>query len=164
MTDLENKAAPRRFFFRKENRLLKRRDFLKVYGEGKVYRRRLVHVFILNVAAATGPDTIQQSTSHGTESAAPLPPDRAVMPGPTRIGITVTKKAGNSVHRNRGRRLVRESFRLALPELRPGFWIVVNVMRSGTTARLHQMDTQLRSIWSEAGLLDVQPRLPEQKI
>jgi ribonuclease P protein component len=37
---------------------------------------------------------------------------RAAAGGRTRIGLTVTRKVGNSVHRNRIRRVVREVFRL----------------------------------------------------
>jgi ribonuclease P protein component len=39
--------------------------------------------------------------------------------GPTRLGITVTRKVGNAVRRNRIKRLVREWFRLRTYDLGP---------------------------------------------
>lgn len=130
MSQFENEAAPRRFFFRKENRLLKRADFLRVYGAGRVVRRSLVHVFILE--EPPGPDG---------------------QPLPTRIGITATRKTGKAVRRNRARRLVREAFRLNLPAMKPGHSMVVNVMRGATTAPYEKVSRQLTAIWREAGVL-----------
>lgn len=58
-------------------------------------------------------------------------------PGPwpcARLGVTVTKRIGNAVVRNRVKRSVREAFRHARAALRPGLSIVV-VARDGS-ARL----------------------------
>lgn len=130
MSNIDEKAAIRRFFFRKENRVLKRAEFKRVYNEAKPVRRSLVHAFIL--------------------APSPSAPDLPVQP--TRIGITATKKAGNSVHRNRARRLVRESFRHMLPDLKPGYTIIVNTMRAATTAPQAKVDSQLREIFQQAGV------------
>jgi ribonuclease P protein component len=143
MSQFEEEAAPRRFFFRKENRILKRADFLRVYGQGQVYRRSLVHVFILK----------QVPSGESTEAAAPLV-------GPTRIGITATRKTGKAVHRNRARRLIRESFRHALPDMRPGYEIVVNVTRGTAAAPFAKIDAQLRDIWRQAGVIAPTDRQP----
>lgn len=51
-----------------------------------------------------------------------------------RLGVTVTRRIGNSVARNRVKRSVREAFRRLRDELRPGTSIVV-VARDGS-ARL----------------------------
>ena len=47
-------------------------------------------------------------------------------PDINRLGIVVSKKAGNSVQRNRIRRLVRECYRLSEDELSPGNDILVS--------------------------------------
>lgn len=72
----------------KERRLRSRREFLRVQSEG--LRVTTPH-FVLLLALGPLPDA------------------------PARLGVTVTRKVGNSVRRNRVRRVVREAFRL-----RPG--------------------------------------------
>jgi ribonuclease P protein component len=48
---------------------------------------------------------------------------------PLRLGITASRKIGNSVQRNRARRVIREGFRAVFSELPDGLDIVVIVRR-----------------------------------
>ena len=41
--------------------------------------------------------------------------------GNVRIGITTSKKTGNAVKRNRSRRIIREAFRMLVPQVKPGY-------------------------------------------
>lgn len=50
---------------------------------------------------------------------------RAERTDPSRIGISVSKKVGNSVVRHRVTRLIRESYRLHQALLKPGYDIIV---------------------------------------
>ncbi|NLG89453.1 MAG: ribonuclease P protein component [Clostridiaceae bacterium] len=50
----------------------------------------------------------------------------------TRIGITVSKKYGKSVKRNRIRRLISESFRLLKDKVKPGYDIVFVARKTDT--------------------------------
>ncbi|MBR2041852.1 MAG: ribonuclease P protein component [Oscillospiraceae bacterium] len=52
--------------------------------------------------------------------------------GKIRLGITTSKKIGNAVRRNRARRVLRAAFREVLPEIKPGFDIIL-VARTKTT-------------------------------
>lgn len=115
-----------RFFFRPENRVKKRADFLQVYDAGKCYRKRYVHVFVLQ---RESPEL------------------------PTRIGFTATRKIGGAVERNRLKRLGRESFRLQLPNLKPGYTIIVNFLKSATEASFADIDAQLLSACNHAGIV-----------
>lgn len=84
--------------FLKSSRLLRRDEFRRVYDEGRKIQARYFTAFVLT-------NSLDQP----------------------RIGITVTRKTGNSVKRNRARRLVREVFRknkLLVPQ---GVDMVINV-------------------------------------
>ncbi|GBC78634.1 Ribonuclease P protein component [bacterium HR08] len=84
--------------FRKSERLRRRRDFLKVYAEGARYSSRLFTIF----ARAN---------------------DQPV----SRLGITVSRKIGKAVRRNRAKRLIREVFRKNKARLPRPLDLVVNV-------------------------------------
>ncbi|MEA3429452.1 MAG: ribonuclease P protein component [Thermodesulfobacteriota bacterium] len=72
-----------RFFFTKADRLLKRFDFLRLAAKGR-----------------------QQQNKYFVAVFAPGKTER------TRLGITVSRKVGNAVVRNRIKRFTREYFRL----------------------------------------------------
>ncbi|MBS7543432.1 ribonuclease P protein component [Ancylobacter oerskovii] len=89
------------------DRLVKRKDFLAAAG---------------GLRANSGPLLLQAR-------------DRAD-DGAVRIGLTVTKKHGNAVERNRIRRRLREAVRDALPRVaRPGFDYVIVARRAALTTR-----------------------------
>lgn len=71
-------------------------DFKNVYEAKKSYANRLLVVYILE---------------NGTDT--------------NRIGVSVSKKVGNSIVRHRLARLIRESFRLHAHEVLKGFDIVI---------------------------------------
>jgi len=57
----------------------------------------------------------------------------------TRLGVSVGKRCGGSVQRNRIKRLLREAFRLARAEFPPGYDIVlVPLEKGGTFAALQR--------------------------
>ena len=89
----------------KADRLLKRPEFTRLAKTGKKIQNR---IFIFYYSRATG--------------------DRS------RIGITVSRKVGKAVRRNRLKRLSREFFRLNRHELL-GFWDI-NIIAKTTAAEL----------------------------
>lgn len=72
----------------------------------------------------------------------------------TRIGITTSKKVGNSVKRNRMRRLIRENIRILYDQLVPGFDIVIVARKTETTAKLEIIGKEIRYLLHRLGLLD----------
>ena len=77
-------------------KLKKRWEFQRAYQKGSKYWNRFFVIYVL----------------HNDFS---LP----------RLGITVSKKVGKSVQRNRVKRLIRESFRQLRPHVKTGYDIVV---------------------------------------
>jgi ribonuclease P protein component len=90
-------------------RIKQRREFLQVQQGG---RKHHVRHFIVFVSPRRTP---QQAPATSLPPPAPLP---------TRLGITVTRKIGNAVERNRIKRLVREVFRLHRTRLPEGLDLV----------------------------------------
>jgi len=55
-----------------------------------------------------------------------------------RLGITVTRKVGNAVFRNRAKRVIREAFRRIRNDLPPGTDVVIIVKRGTAWASLER--------------------------
>jgi len=96
----------------KEARVAKRREFLRIQGAGRRIATR--HFLVVYVRQGDAP---------------------------ARLGITVTKKIGNAVLRNRVKRSVREAFRARRGGLASGASLVV-IARDGA-ARLSTSETAL---------------------
>jgi ribonuclease P protein component len=84
----------------KSVRLRKRREFLAVQGTGRKFHAQ--HFLVVVTPIATS------STSRAVPGDGSVPGRECPM---GRVGITVTKKIGNAVTRNRTKRLVREHVR-----------------------------------------------------
>jgi ribonuclease P protein component len=95
-------AGAGRESFPRARRVRKRLDFLRVQGRGRRY-----------------------STAHYLVFALPAEAPRA-----TRFGVTVSRKVGNAVARNRVKRWLREHCRRWAPEVPPNLDIVI-VARPG---------------------------------
>ena len=75
--------------------LKKNKDFLSVYRNGKSYANKYLVMYVL-----------ENNTNQN------------------RLGISASKKVGNSVQRNRAKRLMKESFRNSCDNLKKGYDIV----------------------------------------
>lgn len=84
-----------RYTFPKSERLLKKGEFLRVYSQGKKRQGQYLILYILNKQ-----------------------PSR-------KIGISVSKKTGNAVKRNRAKRLIREAYRLNKDSLSNNIHLVI---------------------------------------
>ena len=69
-----------------------------------------------------------------------------------RLGITVSKKIGNSVTRNRIKRLVRENYRMYEKELTFGMDLVVVARKPASEASFHDLSGSLKKIFNNLGV------------
>ncbi len=88
--------------------LKKNHDFQKVYQEGKSFANKYLVMYILE---------------NGTQN--------------NYLGISVSKKVGNSIVRHRITRLIRESYRLHKEEFQSGYHIVI-IARTGAKGKAYQ--------------------------
>jgi ribonuclease P protein component len=105
------------FSFLKPERLLKRSDFVKLNRAGK--RFHATHFVV--IAKKNGLDM-------------------------TRMGVTVGKKVGNAVIRNRTKRLMREFFRLNKPRLPVGYDFVFVAKKDAGHLDYRKTKDELESI------------------
>lgn len=73
--------------------------------------------------------------------------------GGNRIGITVSKKLGHAVVRNRVRRRFREVYRLNEEKFQPGWDIVVVARSRAISAKFSQLTDAYLSLAKKAGIL-----------
>lgn len=94
--------------------LKKNRDFQRVYRNGKSYANRLLIMYVWK----------NQSVSNY-------------------LGISVSKKVGNSVVRHHVTRLIRESYRLQEDRFNSGLDIVVVARTNAKEASFHEIESAL---------------------
>ena len=109
---------------RRQYRLRKRDDILRLRREGRWYRSALCHCACLT-----------NDLSHN------------------RYGWVTSKKVGKAVSRNRVRRRLREATRLLDPELRQGYDVLIIARDQSVSAHYAEIYAALRSLLDRAGLL-----------
>lgn len=103
--------------------LKKNRDFQKVYRKGKSYANKYLVMYVLE---------------NGTSQ--------------NRLGISVSKKVGNSVVRHHLTRLVRESYRLNEEQFQSGYDLVVIVRPSAKEKSYHEIESALLHLGGKLGI------------
>jgi len=107
----------KRFSYSKEERLLKRRDFVNLNQEGgRLYSKNFLIIIRKNDLEFS------------------------------RLGITVTKKIGKAVKRNRIKRLVREFFRLNKEKLPKGYDISIIARADVSALKLQDIEKELGGV------------------
>ena len=72
----------------------------------------------------------------------------------SRLGITTGVKLGNAVKRNRARRRLRELYRLAQPDMRQGYDLVLVARSRAVDGPWRRMNAAFRKALGQLGLLE----------
>jgi len=108
----------------KQYRLAKRKDFGKVYRLGQSFANRQFVVYVLK--------------NPGTEK--------------MRAGVTVSRKLGTAVFRNRLRRQVKEIVRLNADRIAPGHDLVIIVRKGAVGLSYRELEKGLQHVLKRASL------------
>ncbi|MDQ0257563.1 ribonuclease P protein component [Evansella vedderi] len=114
---------------RKENRLKKNEEFQVVFHRGSSVANRQFVVYHLK----------KEDQEH------------------TRIGLSVSKKLGNAVTRNKIKRLMREAIREFLPKLKGNQDIVIIARKPVIEMDLTQIKSSLNHVINKAGIFNNRP-------
>ncbi|MFY9728243.1 MAG: ribonuclease P protein component [Bryobacteraceae bacterium] len=106
---------PGRYDFPKRVRLLRSKDFRRVYDQGSRFSGPMFAAFCLRGALEDGP----------------------------RIGVTVPRALGKAVVRNRIKRRIREAVRLRLDRLKSSWSIVINPRQKSLDAPLTELEREV---------------------
>ena len=70
-----------------------------------------------------------------------------------KLGISISKKVGKSVRRNRIRRLIKESYRNMESEIKKGYDVIIIARRPASDADYKDIYNSLRQLFSKQSLL-----------
>ena len=108
----------------------------KTYKKGKSYVGRLVAVYVLKDLAAA--------------RLAKANPEKKYI---NRIGLSVSKKLGGAVVRNRAKRIVRAAYDTLKADVRTGYLIVISVRTAATKKKSTDVAVELKKAFAFLDML-----------
>ena len=129
-TERKKKADGVNYRFTKDEKIRNKKDFIRVYAEGKRY---------------VCPEFVGFYLKRDDRSSDEAPVK------PSRLGMSVGKKVGGAVIRNTVKRRIREIFRIHKSLLKPGFDIVM--IPRGKECKFADLEKAILMFFSSSGLM-----------
>jgi len=111
-------------------KLRKNTEFRLVYRRGKSYANKLLVLYVFNNKKNIDEKNLQYN----------------------KVGISVSKKVGNSVVRSRSKRLIYESYRLNLNNIKPGYDFVFVARSAIKEKKYSDVEAAMVSLFKKAGI------------
>ena len=124
----------------KENHL-----YVKAYRRGERYVGRYVAVYVLKDYAAKR-----------------LCKENPMKQTVNRLGISVTKKIGGAVERNRAKRIIRAAYDTVKGDLRRGYLIVISAREQINGRKSTDLEKELRTAFYRLAMLEEDARKEEK--
>jgi ribonuclease P protein component len=113
-----------RYNFGRDGHLRKRREFKKVYAQGKSYANQFIVFYVF-------PNGLERR----------------------RMGVSVSKKVGSAVERSRIKRLFREAYRLNKAKLIEGIDMVLIARKEANNLGFQKVEDALMALFRKARIL-----------
>lgn len=130
----------------KETAIRENHLYNKAYTRGKKAVGRYVAVYVLKDLAAK---RLKKANPQGEYI--------------NRLGITVSKKIGGAVQRNRAKRIIRAAYRVHVDRLRRGNLIVISARAAISGKKSGDIEVELLKAFRELGLMAEIPPKTEEK-
>lgn len=131
--------------FPRSVRLRRRVDFLRVQRGGEKHHVRHFIVFVTRSPAVVPRPRSVSGARTGISHDLTSPGSEQSLP-PPRLGVTVTRKVGRAVARNRIKRLVREAFRRRRSSFAPGTDMVWVAKRGASAASFGDVERDMEAL------------------
>ncbi len=119
--------------------LKRQEDFKNCYEKGKSIANRYLVLYVCERTPGTDSESVLKGSEKGCGDG-------------NRIGISVSKKVGNSVIRHRIRRRIKESYRCHEKGFNSGLDLVIVARRLTAEADYKEIESALLSLGTRAGI------------